>query len=186
MCDLFLLVEWFLSCFPRYSLVFSPRVLRVHRRDSLLSWKNGRIGFHPKSCWYQSKVIAHLRDRGSLINIRSTPRERPRPLYGEDPPWIQDPSREDPLVDMNFTLYLSLCCSCTLWILCVWLSSGCVIGLVLECFPLWFLPVLPRVHRVLWGIPLQTWKISLHWVSPVSYGIMSHVDHVLEPLPRVF
>ena len=35
-------------------------------------------------------------------------------------------------------------------------------------FPLWFLPVLPRVHRVLWGIPLQSWKIGLHRGSPVS------------------
>ena len=37
-----------------------------------------------------SVVIAHLRDRATLIHYGSTPRERPRPLYGEDPCWIQD------------------------------------------------------------------------------------------------
>ena len=38
-----------------------------------------------------SNGLAHMRDRALLIHPGSTPRERPRPLYGEDPPWIQDP-----------------------------------------------------------------------------------------------
>jgi hypothetical protein len=42
-----------------------------------------------------SKGLAHLGiELCSSIRIYST--ERDRGLYGEDPPWIQDPSREDP------------------------------------------------------------------------------------------
>ena len=37
-----------------------------------------------------SVVIAHLRDRALFIHIGSTPRERPRPLYGEESRCIQD------------------------------------------------------------------------------------------------
>ena len=39
-----------------------------------------------------SVVIAHLRDRATLIHYGSTPRERPRPLYGEDPLGFKTPS----------------------------------------------------------------------------------------------
>ena len=40
-----------------------------------------------------SVVIAHLRDRASLIHIGSTPRERPRALCREDPLGFNTPSR---------------------------------------------------------------------------------------------
>ena len=45
-----------------------------------------------------SKGLAHL-EIELCSSISDLLHERDRGLYGEDPPWIQDPSREDPLVD---------------------------------------------------------------------------------------
>src|SRR6187399_3391678 len=61
---------------------FAPHLpLGGHRLYKLLHLHHFRV----------SNGLAHMRDRALLIHPGSTPRERPRPLYGEDPPWIQDP-----------------------------------------------------------------------------------------------
>ena len=64
MCDLFLLVVWFLSCSSRVS----PRVHHVPRRDPLLSWKIGHLGFHPTSSWYLEPHWSWFRSLPSLFS----------------------------------------------------------------------------------------------------------------------
>ena len=73
-----------------------------------------------------------------LIHIGSTPRERPRPLFREDPPWIQEPfTGRSPCgfktSSRRRTAYPCMVLSCP-WIvyilLCIRRSSVCVIILV--------------------------------------------------------
>ena len=77
--------------------------------------------------------LAHMRDRALLIHIGSTPRERPQPLYGDDPPWIQDlltektPIKTSSRRRTGYRLYRPLLTLDLVYYLCVHRSSACVI-----------------------------------------------------------
>ena len=91
-----------------------------------------------------SIVIAHIRDRALLIHIGSSPRERPRPLYGEDPlgfktPFWVAPSRP-PLGEEPVTLCIILCWLWILYLTFVFIDLAHVWSIlvgwvILSCFP---------------------------------------------------
>ena len=104
-------------------------------------------------------MIAHLRDRATLIHIGSPPCERPRPLRRRSL-WIQAPFlREDPPVDSRpphgedqLPLVSSVVDFGSCIFLCIHGSSACVIILVglsvLLCSPRDFPLVFPLVFLV--------------------------------------
>ena len=61
-----------------------------------------------------------------------------------------------------------------------------MIGLVLECFPLCFLSVLPHVLRVLSGIRSFRERSAYRVPTLHHLGIMSHVDHDFGASPLRF